>query len=101
MAFDSVSSNIDGVLLINPSAHVLIFLDINIDHMDWLAYTGETDRPGEFCYSFSISNDLTQIVNFPTWIPDCECHSPALLDLFLSFGCYYLFYNGFSSIGKF
>ena len=44
MAFDSVSSNIDGVLLINPSAHVLIFLDINIDHMDWLAYTGETDR---------------------------------------------------------
>ena len=31
-----------------------------------------------------ISNDLTQMVNFPTRIPDCDCHSPALLDLFLS-----------------
>ena len=35
-------------------------------------------------YNFSISNDLTQMVNFPTRIPDCDSHSPALLDLFLS-----------------
>ena len=31
-----------------------------------------------------ISNDLTQIVNFPTQIPDCDSHSPTLLDLFHS-----------------
>ena len=31
-----------------------------------------------------ISNYLTLMVNFPTLIPDCDCHSPALLDLFLS-----------------
>ena len=24
------------------------------------------------------------MVDFPTWIPDCDSHSPALLDLFLS-----------------
>ena len=24
------------------------------------------------------------MVNFPTWIPNCDSHSPALLDLFLS-----------------
>ena len=24
------------------------------------------------------------MVNFPTWIPDCDSHSPALLDLFIS-----------------
>ena len=36
------------------------------------------------CYNFSVSNDLTQIINFPTQIPDCESHSPALLDFFLS-----------------
>ena len=24
------------------------------------------------------------MVNFPTWIPDCDSHSPALLDFFLS-----------------
>ena len=29
-------------------------------------------------------NDLTQMVNFPTRIPDCDSHSPALLDLFIS-----------------
>ena len=43
-------------------------------------------RPGELCYNFSISNELTQMVNFPTWIPGCDSHSPALLDLFLSSG---------------
>ena len=30
------------------------------------------------------SNDLTQMVNSPTRIPDCDSHSPALLDFFLS-----------------
>ena len=34
--------------------------------------------------SVIISNDLTQMVNFPTRIPDCDFHSPALLDLFIS-----------------
>ena len=31
-----------------------------------------------------MSNGHTQMVNFPTWIPDCDSHSPALLDFFLS-----------------
>ena len=78
--FDSISSNIDEVL----SANVFVFGDFNVHHKDWLTYSGGTDRPGELCYNFPISNDLTQIVNFPTRIPDCDCHSPALLDLFLS-----------------
>ena len=82
--FDSVSSNIDEVLSINPSANVFVFGDFNVHHKDWLTYSGGTDRPGELCYNFSISNDLTQMVNFPTRIPDCNSHSPALLDLFLS-----------------
>ena len=34
----------------------------------------------------ALSNDLTQIVNFPTRIPDCDSHSPAFLDLFISSG---------------
>ena len=82
MVFDSVSSNIDEVLSINPSANVFVFGDFNVHHKDWLTYSG-TDLPGELCYNFSISNDLTQMVNFPTWIPDCDSHSPALLDFFL------------------
>ena len=82
--FDSISSNIDEVLSMNPSANVFVFGDFNVHHKDWLTYSGGTDRPGELCYNFSISNDLTQIVNFPTLIPDCDSDSPALLDLFLS-----------------
>ena len=56
----------------------------NVHHKDCLTYFGGTDRPGEFCYNFSISNGLTQMINFPTKIPDCDSHSPALLDLFIS-----------------
>ena len=81
--FDSISSNIDEVLSINPSA-VFVFGVFNVHHKDWFTYSSGTDRPGELCYNFSISNDLTQMVNFSTRIPDCDSHSPALLDLFLS-----------------
>ena len=82
--FHSISSNVDEVLLINPSANVFVFGDFNVLHKDWLIYSGETDGPSKLCYNFSISNDLTQMVNFPTRIPDCDSHSPALLDLFIS-----------------
>ena len=67
--FDSISSNIDEVLWMNPSASVFVFGNFNLHHKDWLTYSGEADRPGEPCYNFSISNDLTQILNFPTRIP--------------------------------
>ena len=82
--FDSTTSNIDEVLSISPSANVFIFGDFNVHHKGWLTYSGGTDRSGELCYNFSISNDLTQMVDFPTRIPDCDSHSPALLDLFIS-----------------
>ena len=64
---------------------MFVFGDFNIHHKDWLTYSGGTDRSGELCHNFSVSNDLTQIVNFPTRIPDHDSHSLALLDLFLSF----------------
>ena len=79
MVFDSVSPNIDEVLSISPSANVFVFGDFNVHHKDWLSYFGGTDIPVN-----SVSKDLTQMVNFPTWIPDCDSHSPALLDLFIS-----------------
>ena len=82
--FYSISSNTDEVLLINPSANVFVLENFNVHHKDWLPCSGGTVRPGELCYNCSISTDLTQMVNFPTWIPDCDSHSPALLDLFLS-----------------
>ena len=85
--FDSISSKIDEVQStqsINPFANVFGFGDFNVHHKDWLTYSGGTDQPGGPCFNISIANDLTQMVNFPTWIPDCDSHNPALLDLFLT-----------------
>ena len=82
--FHSISSNIGEVLSINPSANVFVFGDFNAHHKDCLIYSGGTDRSGELFYDFSVLNDLTQKVNFPTQIPDCDSHSPALMDLFIS-----------------
>ena len=82
--FDSISSNIDEILSINPSANVFVFEDFNVHHKDWFTYSGRTDQSGELCHNFSISNDHTQMVNFPSRIPDSHSHSPALLDLFIS-----------------
>ena len=69
LVFDSVSSNVDEILLINPSASVSVFGDLNVHHKDWLTYSGRTERPGKLFYNFSISNVLMQMVNFPTQIP--------------------------------
>ena len=61
-----------------------VFGYFNVHYKDCLTYSGRSDRPGELCYNFSISNDLTHMVNFPIPIPDCVSHSPGLLDLLLS-----------------
>ena len=82
--FDPISSTIDEVLSINSSGNMFVFGDFNTHHTDWLNYSGGTDRSGELCYNFPISNDLTQLINFPTWIPDSNSHSPALLYFFFS-----------------
>ena len=81
--FDCISSNIDEVLLINPSANLFVVGDFNLHYKDWLACSGGTDRPGKLCYDFSIWKEFTQMVKFPTHIPNCDSYSPALLDLFL------------------
>ena len=68
----------------NPSANVFVFGDFNVRDKDWVTCSGGTGRTGELCYNFSTSNDLSQMVNFPAQISDCDSHSPALLDLFVS-----------------
>ena len=98
--FDSTSSNTDEVLSINPSGNVFVFGDFNVHQRDLLTYSGRTDRPGELCYNFSISNDLNQMVNFPTRISGCDSHSPALLDLFLSSDSGICFTTAFPPLGN-
>ena len=97
--FYSLSSTIDEVLSINPSANVFAIGDFSVHHKDWLTYSSGTDRPGKLCSNFSISDDLAQTVNFPTWIPDCHSHSPVLLDFLLLMLLFVL--QGFPYTGKF
>ena len=80
----SVLSNIDKVLSINRPAVVFVFGNFNVHYKDWLTYSDGTDRPGELCYNSSISNDLSHMIDFSTWIPDRGSHIPSLLDLFIS-----------------
>ena len=64
--------------MINPSGNVFVLGDFKVHHKDWLTYSSGTDRPGELF--FSIANNLTQMVNFPTQIFDFDSHRAALLD---------------------
>ena len=59
--FNSVSSNIDEVLSMNPSPNVFVFGDFNVHHKDWLTYSGGTDRPDELSFIFSILHDLSYL----------------------------------------
>ena len=82
--FDSVSSNIDEVLSTKPSAG-FVSGKFNINHKDWLTYSGGNDGSGERCYAVSTIIFLSVMVaSFPIRIPDYNSHIPALLDLFIS-----------------
>ena len=83
LGFDSISCNIDEFLLINPSADVFAFGDFCVNHKDCFTHSGATDRSGELCYNFSITNDLTQMVNLSNLVLNCGSQSAALSDSFV------------------
>ena len=56
---------------------------------------------GELFFNFSMSNDLTQMVNFHNWIPHCDYHSSALLDFFLSSDTSICFTKAFPPLGNY
>ena len=78
-AFNSVQFNIDEVLSSNPSANVFVFGKCNVHDKGYLYCSDGTGRPGELCQNFSVLDDLTQIVNLPTPIPDCGSHRRTFL----------------------
>ena len=93
--FDSISSNLDEVLSINSSANAFVFGDFNVHHKDWLYWS----TWWTLLVNSVIPNDLAQMVNFPTGIPDCGSHSP-LWDLFLSSGASICSTMAFPSLGN-
>ena len=80
LVFDSVSSNIDEIFSINPSANVFVFGNFNIHHKVWFTYSGGTDRPGTvFLSQMILLRWLTFLLSSQT-----DTHSSTLLDFFLS-----------------
>ena len=93
----SLCTNVDGF------SHLLMHLSsdtLNVYHKEWLTYSAGTDRSGELCFYFFISNDLTQMVTFQlgclTMALSQSCSFESVYIL-----CHkYLFYSGYCSIGK-
>jgi len=79
----SVSDSIDKALSEIPSANFVVCGDFNVHHVEWLRHSSGTDAPGVESFNFSVSHNLTQIVDFPTRFPENDAHSPSLLDLCL------------------
>ena len=51
--FDSISSNIDEVLLVNLYTNMFAFEEFNVHHKDWLTFSGGSDSLDELYYSLS------------------------------------------------
>ena len=77
------NNNNKKALSIQPSANIFVCGDFNAHNTDWLIHSHTTDAAGISCHDFALSQDLTQIVDFPTRIPDRDDHQPYLLDLFI------------------
>ena len=81
--FDYLTSCHESLLSSHPSAEVIYLGDFNVHHSEWLG-SSSTDVGGEHALSFSILNDLEQIIRHPTRVPDRHDHAPNPLDLFFT-----------------
>ena len=81
--FDYLNTQVEHILTHSPFSEITILGDFNVHHQLWLS-SSFTDQPGEQAYNFAILNDLEQLVQHPTRIPDRLGDTPNILDLFLT-----------------
>ena len=97
--FDSISSNIDEVLSINPYANVFVFRDFNVHLKDWLTVLVELIDLGNSVTIFLSQTTLLRLLTFllrsRLWF--LQSYSFGHISFFW---CHYLFYNGFPTIVK-
>ena len=79
---DCVSDSIDLALASYPSANIIVLGDFNAHHTEWLNSV-TTDTVGIHSLKFSISQNLTQVIDFLKRFPDNSNSTPSLLDLCL------------------
>lgn len=56
-------------------------------HKDLLSFSGGTHRHCKLRSNFAIAHGPTHVVNFHTWIIDCDAHTPIHLDICLAYVC--------------
>jgi Endonuclease-reverse transcriptase len=82
--FDNLSYCINSLIQNDPSSEIVIAGDFNVHNAEWLLHSSNTTEEGRFVELFCSLNNLTQIINEPTRIPDVSGHRAATLDLFLT-----------------
>ncbi len=83
----------------SPFSEITILGDFNVHHQLWFS-PSFTDQPGEQAYNFAILNDLEQLVQHSTRIPDRLGDTPNILDLFLTTNPSAYFVELFSPLGS-
>src|ERR1700755_643843 len=81
--FDYLNSKIEHILSSSPFSEIIVLGDFNVHHRQWLSFSSH-DPAGELAFNFSIQNNLEQLVQLPTRIPDRLGNEPYLIDLFLT-----------------
>ena len=81
--FDYLNSKIEHILSSSPFSEIIILGDFNVHHRQWLSSSSH-DTAGERAFHFAIQNDLEQLVQLTTRIPDRLGDEPNILDLFLT-----------------
>ena len=79
-----ISDKIDVLRLKYPTAEVAVFGDFNVHNTEWLQHSRSTDLSGQLAHQFALSQNLSQIVESPTRVPDRDGDTGYLLDLFLT-----------------
>ena len=81
------------VFSILTSANVFAFQDFNFQHKDCSTYSGGSEGPVDFCYSFSISNDIAQIGN-SVWTDFSSDSVEDFLFCYTAFGYSFAYWDG-------
>src|SRR5678816_1044654 len=97
--FEYLTTSHETVISSHPNTEVLYLGDFNVHNTEWLG-SSHTDLGGEEAESFSILNDLEQLIKEPTHIPDRPNQFLNTLDLCFTTSPSLYKYTTFAPIGK-
>lgn len=82
LMFDQIAEKVDAILSDHSSA--FLFGNFSVYHEKWLAHSYKSNEEGRYCYNFSVTFELMQIMDKLTCVPDIVVHYINFLDLFLT-----------------